>query len=91
MSEQVVDQRGVADLRGVEFLARHGGADDREDAGADNRADAESGEGPGAEGLFKRMLGILRFADQLIDRFAGKQLIGQGGSPVIAEGPGALE
>ncbi|MBS1802662.1 MAG: hypothetical protein JST28_04815 [Acidobacteria bacterium] len=34
------------------------------------------------------MFGIFRLADQLIDGFAGKQLIGQVGSPVIAEGPG---
>jgi hypothetical protein len=87
--EQVVNQGSVADLRGVELLACHGGADDGEDAGTDDSANAESRERPGAQGLFQRMLGIFGFADQLIDGFAGKQLIGQGGSPVIAEGPGA--
>ncbi len=42
--EQVVDQRGVADFGSVELLSRHGGADDGEDAGADDGANAESGK-----------------------------------------------
>jgi len=82
-----VDQRCVADLGSVKLLARHSGADNGEDAGADDCSDAESGKGPGAQGLLQRMFGIFRLADQLIDGFAGKQLIGQGGSPVIARGP----
>ena len=90
MGQQIVDEGSAADGWGIELLARHGGADDGKDAGADHGADAESGERPGAQGLFECVRGIFRLADQLIDGFAGKQLIGQGVSPVIAEGPGAF-
>ena len=76
MREQVVDEGGAADSRGVELLPRHGGADDGKDAGADNSADAESGERPGSERLFQSVFGLFRLADQLIDRLAGKQLFG---------------
>ena len=41
----------------------------------------ERGQRPRPEGLFERVLGLLRVADQLVDRLAGKQLAGQGGSP----------
>ncbi len=81
VGEQVVDQRGVADLRSVELLPGHGGADDGEDARADDGADAERGERPRAERLLQRVLGFFRLADQLIDGFAGKQLTGQCSSP----------
>ena len=86
-----MDQRGVADFGGVELLAGHGGADDGEDAGADHGADAERGQRPGSERLFQRVLGLFRFADELVDRFAGEQLAGQGSSPVLMLNvPGAL-
>ena len=78
---QVVDERGVADFRGVEFLPGHGGADDGEDARADDGADAESGKRPGAQRFLERVLGLFRIPDQLIDGFAGKQLAEQGSSP----------
>ncbi len=81
VGEQVVDERGVADFGGVELLARHGGADDGEDAGADNSADAERGERPGSERFFQSVFGLFRLADQLVDGFAGKQLAWQGSSP----------
>ncbi len=81
VSDEVVDQGGVADFRGVELLACHGGADDGEDAGADDCADSQCGKRPGAQRFFQRVFGLFRFADQLINGFAGKQLAWQGSSP----------
>ena len=82
VANQVIGQRRVEDARGVKLLARDGCADDREDARTDDCADAKSRKRPGAESLFQRVLGILRFADQLVDGFAGKQLAWQCSSPV---------
>ena len=65
----------------IELLAGDGRADDREDARADDGADAERGKRPGPERLFQCVLGFFRVADQLIDGFAGKQLAWQGSSP----------
>ena len=79
--QEVVCQWRRTDGRHSELLAGHGRADDRKDARADDCADAESGERPGAERLFQRVLGLLRFADQLIDGLAGKQLAWQRSSP----------
>ena len=64
-----------------ELLAGDGRADDGEDARADHRANAQRGQRPRAERLFERVLRLLRVADQLVDRLAGKQLAGQGSSP----------
>ena len=81
VGDDVVDKRRVENAGGVELFAGDGGADDGEDARADDRADAERGKRPRAEGLFQRVLGLFRVPDQLIDRFAGKQLAGQRKSP----------
>jgi hypothetical protein len=51
VGEQVVNQGGIADFWGVELLPRHRGADDGEDAGPDDGANAERGERPGAKRL----------------------------------------
>jgi hypothetical protein len=53
-------------------------ADDRKDAGADDDADAERGEGDGAKGLLEGVLGQLRFRDQLVDGFSSEYLAVQG-------------
>jgi len=58
-------------------LPGHGRTDDGEDAGADDRADAERGERPRPKGLLQRAIGFLRLADELVNRLAGKQLVGQ--------------
>ncbi len=79
--DEVVQQRRVADIGRVELLPGHGGADDREDARADHRADAQRGQRPGSEGLLQRVSGLFRVPDQLIDRLAGNKLAKQGGSP----------
>jgi hypothetical protein len=76
-----VGERRVEDAGSIELFAGDGGADDGENAGSDDCADAESGERPRPKGLFQGMLGFFRVADQLIDGFAGKQLAWQRSSP----------
>ena len=76
-----MEQRRVADGRHVELLAGHGRADHGKDARTDDRPNAERGQRPRAEGLLQGVTGLFRIPDQLIDRFAGKQLAEQFGSP----------
>jgi hypothetical protein len=84
-----VCKRCIEDAGGIELFAGDGGADDGENAGTNDCADAESGERPRPEGLFQSMLGFFRVADQLIDGFAGKQLAWQCSSPRRGLGYGA--
>jgi hypothetical protein len=63
------------------MLARHGRSNDRENAGANNSAYAKSGKRPRTEAFSKRMLGLFRLLDELVDRFAGEQLADQFGPP----------
>ncbi len=87
--DEVVEQRRVADIRHIELLPGHGGADDREDTRADDRPDAQRGQRPRAEGLFQGVPRLLRVPDQLIDGLAGNKLSEQDGSPHSA-GSGGL-
>jgi hypothetical protein len=64
----------LAPLRDVGLAAGDGRADDGENARADDGADAEGGERPGAEGLLEAVLRVLGVEDQLVNRFATKQL-----------------
>jgi hypothetical protein len=77
----VIGQRRVQDGRGVELLAGDGGADNGENAGADDRSDTQRGERPRAERLLEPMLGLLRFGDQLVDGLTGEQLVRQISAP----------
>jgi hypothetical protein len=81
----VIGHRRIEDGRGVELLPGDGSANDSEDAGADDRADAQAGQRPRAERLFEPMLGLLRFGDQLVNGLTREKLIGQ------VNAPGALE
>jgi hypothetical protein len=56
---QVIKNRRIEDRGRVELLACDGRTDDGEDARANNRANAECGERPGAERFFKTVLGRL--------------------------------
>jgi hypothetical protein len=76
--EQVVNERGTADRWRIKLLPGHRGADDGEDARADDSTDAKRGKRPRAQRFFERVLGFFRLADQLIDGLAGKQLAWQG-------------
>jgi hypothetical protein len=67
MRNDVVNQRRVNDAGGIELLAGDGRADDGENARPDNRANAKGRERPRPQGLFQRMLRLLRVADELID------------------------
>jgi hypothetical protein len=77
----VIGEGTVQDRSGIEFLTRDGSADHGEDAGADDRADAEPGERPWAKALLQLMLGMLRFGDQLVNGFAREDLFRQGNAP----------
>jgi len=79
----VIEQRRVQDGRGVELLPGDSGADDGENARADNRSDAQRGERPRAEGFLQPMLGLLRFGDQLVNGLAGEQLVRQISAPEL--------
>ena len=73
----VVGQRRVQDGRGIEFLPGNGGADDGENAGANDRADAQCRQRPGSEGLFQTMFRFLRVGDQLVNGLACEELVRQ--------------
>ncbi len=75
--DDVVDERRVGDGGVGQLLARDGRADDGEDARSDDRADAQRGERPGPQALLQRAPRFLRYADELVDRFAGEELAGQ--------------
>ena len=59
MMDQIIAQRRVEKLDGVELLAGDGGANYRENAGADDRADAERRERPRAQGLLQTRARVL--------------------------------
>ena len=74
---QVIEQRSVQNGGGIKLLPRDGGADDGKNPRADHRTDAERGQRPGAKRFLETVLGELRVADQLIDRFSCEQLLSQ--------------
>jgi hypothetical protein len=76
-----VDDGGLIPGAGGCRVAADGGADDGEDARADDGSDTERGERDGTEGLFKRVLRGFGVGDQLVDRFGGEDLAGQGCGP----------
>ena len=53
----------------------NGGADQHEDAGADNRSNAESGQVPGCQGPFQTMFRGVRISEDSFDGFGAKQRI----------------
>jgi len=77
-AQDEVDDRGLIPRAGLRGVTADGCADDGEDAGTDDRADAESGERDGAERLFERVLGTLGVGDKLVDRFGSEDLACQG-------------
>ena len=54
-------------------IADDGGADQDEDAGADNRADAERGQVPGREGFLQAMFGMVCVREDLFNRFCSEE------------------
>jgi len=86
VGDEVVAQRGVEDAGGIKLLAGDGGADDSENAGADDCSDAKRCQRPRPQGFLEPVLGFFRFADQLINRLAGEQLAGQGSGPRFGSG-----
>ena len=84
--DDVIRERAVQDGGCVEFLPGDRGADNGEDAGADDCADAESGERPRPERLLEPMFRLLRVGDQLVNGLARENLFRQG----IAPGSGGI-
>ncbi len=74
---QVIEQRSIQNGGGIELLPRDGGADDGKNPRADHRTDAQRGQRPGAKRFLETVLGELRVADQLVDRFGCEQLLSQ--------------
>jgi len=55
--DEVVQQRGIPDIRHIEFLAGHGGANDRENAGPNHRSDASAVSDQGPRDFFRECPG----------------------------------
>src|ERR1700678_2873328 len=90
MVNQVIQQRGVQNRGGIKLFACDGRADHGKDSRTDHRTDAERGKRPGSEGFLQTVLGKLRVADQLVDRFGREQLLSQRlGSFAIPSSPTA--
>ena len=77
-AEDEIDDGGLGPGDGLGGIAADGGADHGEDAGAYDGADAEGGQGDGAESFFEGMLGTLRVGDELVDGLGSEDLSGQG-------------
>ena len=80
-SEDEIDDGGLGPGDGFGGIAADGGADDGEDPGTDDSANAEGSERDGAEGLAERVLRKLGVGDELVDGLGSEDLSGQGFSP----------
>jgi hypothetical protein len=74
VTHQKVNERRIEDRGSVKLLAGDGRADDRKNAGPNDRADAESGERERAQGLLEGVRRRLGVRDQLVDRFTSEEL-----------------
>ncbi len=77
----VVRKRAVQNGCGIEFLTGDGRPYDGEDAGANDRADAEPGERPRPQRLLQPVFRLLRLGDQLVNGLACEELVRQGNAP----------
>jgi len=77
MVDEIFEQGRVEDGLELEFLAGNGRANDGEDAGADDRADAERGQTQRPERLLEALLGVLRVGDQFVDALGTEKLCAQ--------------
>ena len=73
--DQVIEKRSVEDGGGIEFLPCNGGADDRENARTDHRANAQGCQRHRPEGFFESALRLFRIRNQLVDGLAGEKLV----------------
>jgi hypothetical protein len=73
--DQVVQQRRIDDRLDIKLLPGDGGANNGEDAGADDRANPQRRKSNRAQRLLQPRLRTLRIRDQLVDRLLGKELI----------------
>jgi len=72
MVKDEIDQRRFEWVRDGGLAARDCRPDDGEDAGADDRADAERRERPRPEGFLQLVFRILGIRDQLVDGLAAQ-------------------
>lgn len=82
VDDEIEDLR-VNDVRSFEVFARRRRTRQNEDAGTDDRADAQRRQRPRSKSLLQAMFRVLRFGDQLVDGLAGKQLTGQRSAPIV--------
>ena len=73
---------------GLEIFAGSRGAGKDENSGADNRADAQRGQRPGAEGFLQPLPRGFGFGDQLVDRLAAQKLVVAGSNGRSGHGAG---
>ncbi len=85
MMDEVIGEWRVQNRRGVELLPGDGGSYDGKNARADNGSNAQRGQRPRAKRFLKPMFWLLRFGDQLVNRFAREELVRQGNAPGSAE------
>ena len=60
---------------GLEIFARGRGAGEDENSRADDRADTQGRQRPGAESFLQALAWSLRIRDQLVDRLAAQELV----------------
>ena len=70
MVNQVLQQRRIQDGGSLEFLASDGRADNGEDTGSDDRADAQGGEADPAQRFFQAEFRVFTVRNQLVDVLA---------------------
>ena len=73
MMNEVLQQRCVEDGRGLKFLSGDSGANDGEDAGTDDRANAERGETEPAQRFFQTEFGAFAIGDELVNVLAAEE------------------
>jgi len=65
--------------RRIAVLSGGGGASESKNSRANDRADAQGRQRPGAQGFFEPVFRLFRLGDQLVNRFLGEKLAGQDG------------
>src|SRR6516225_2092083 len=82
--DEILEERRVQDRGGLEFLAGYCGADDRENAGTDDRTNAERRETDPPEELFQPEFRAFTIGNELIDVLASEQGRSHSGSPIVS-------
>jgi len=78
-AQEEIEHLRVKDGWDFEMLSGGSGPGENKNPGADDRADAQGGEAPGAETLLQPVVRLFRLGDQLVDGFSGEVLVCQSG------------